>query len=93
MMPASAPPEAYQAQLEPAGHEGIDRHNGNDQPHRMTAAMVKVEREHLWFALVGVLVVLFKVTLDSTLWRRSFVPLLWPSCVAALGILLVLYTE
>jgi hypothetical protein len=93
MMPASAPPEAYQAQLEPAGHEGIDRHNGNGQPHRMTAAMVKVEREHLWFALVGVLVVLFKVTLDSTLWRRSFVPLLWPSCVAALGILLVLYTE
>ncbi|PYX67540.1 MAG: hypothetical protein DMG78_27505 [Acidobacteria bacterium] len=59
----------------------------------MTAAMVKVEREHLWFALVGVLVVLFKVILDSTLWRRSFVAWLWPSCVAALGILLVLYTE
>jgi hypothetical protein len=92
-MPASAPPEAHQAHLEPAGHEGTDRHNGNGQPHRMTAAMAKVEREHLWFALVGVFVVLFKVILDSTIWRRSFVPFLWPSCVAALGMLLVLYTE
>ena len=73
--------------------KGIDRHDGNGQPHRMTAAMVRVEREHLWFALVGVLVVLFKVILDSTLWRRSFVPFLWPSCFAALGIQLVLHTE
>ena len=93
MMPASAPPETHQAQLQSAVHEGTDRHNGNGQPHGMTAAMAKVEREHLWFALVGVFVALFKVTLDSTIWRRSFVPFLWPSCVAALGMLLVLYTE
>jgi len=93
MMPASAPPDVHQAKLESAGHEGTDRQNRNGQPHRMTAAMAKVEREHLWFALVGGFVVLFKVILDSTIWRRSFVPFLWPSCVAALGMLLVLYTE
>jgi hypothetical protein len=93
MVPASAPPDVHQAKLEPTGHEGTDRRNRNGQPHRMTAAMAKVEREHLWFALVGGLVVLFKVILDSTIWRRSFVPFLWPSCVAALGMLLVLYTE
>jgi hypothetical protein len=93
MKPASASPEAHQAQLQSAIHEGIDRRNGNGQPHCMTAALAKIEREHLWFALVGVFVVLFKVILDSTIWRRSFVPFLWPSCVAALGMLLVLYTE
>ena len=93
MMPAFAPPAVHQAKLESAGHEGTDRHNRNGQPHRMTAAMAKVEREHLWFALVGIFVVLFKVILDSTIWRRSFVPFLWPSCVAALGMLLVFYTE
>jgi hypothetical protein len=93
MMPTSAAHEAHQAQLELAGHEGTDGHNGNGQPHRMTAAMAKVEHQHLWFALVGVFIVLFKVILDSTIWRRSFVPFLWPSCVAALGMLLALYTE
>jgi hypothetical protein len=93
MMAASAPPDAHQAQLQAAVHEGTDSHNGNGQPHRMTPAMAKVEREHLWFALVGVFVVLFKVILDNTIWRRSFVPFLWPSCVAVLGMLLVLYTE
>jgi len=93
MMSASAAPDVHLAKLESAGHEGTDRQNHNGQPHRMTAAMAKVEREHLWFALVGVFVVLFKVILDSTIWRWSFVPFLWPSCVAALGMLLVLYTE
>ena len=59
----------------------------------MTAEMVKVEHQHLWFAVVGFAVVLFKVIYDSKIWRRSIVAFLWPTSVSVLGILLVFYTE
>ena len=61
--------------------------------HQMTAAMLKVEHQHQWFALIGIAVVLFKFLNDSAVWRRSFVPLLWPTCILVLGMLLVFYTE
>jgi hypothetical protein len=79
------------AHSETTAPEGVDSHNGGK--HLMNAAMVKVEHQHLWFALVGLAVVLFKVVHDGEMWRRSFVPFLWPSCIAVLGMLLVLYTE
>ena len=94
MMHASAPLDAQRTQLESPGDEATDRHNGgNGHRHHKTASMVKVEREHLWFALVGVAVVFFKVILDSTIWRRSFMLFAWPTSVAVLGMLLVFYTE
>jgi hypothetical protein len=43
--------------------------------------------------VVGFTLVLFKVIHDSKIWRRSVVPFLWPTGVAVLGILLVVYTE
>ena len=93
MMHASARVEGA-AHSETAGPKGIGSHNGgNVHQHVMTAAMVRVEHQHLWFAVVGIAVVLFKVIYDSEIWRRSFVPFLWPSCIAVLGMLLVLYTE
>jgi hypothetical protein len=94
MMYSSAPLEAQQTQLEADGNEEMDRNNrGNGHQHHMTAEMVKVEHQHLWFAVVGFAVVLFKVIYDSKIWHRSIVPFLWPTGVAVLGILLVFYTE
>jgi hypothetical protein len=94
MMHSSAPLEAQQTQLEAVGNEEMDRNNrGNSHQHHMTAAMVKVEHQHLWFAVVGFALVLFKVIHDSKIWHRSIVPFLWPTGVAVLGILLVFYTE
>jgi hypothetical protein len=61
--------------------------------HHMTAAMLKVEHQHQWFALIGIAIVLFKFLNDSAVWRRSFVPLLWPTCISVLGMLLIFYTE
>ena len=94
MMHSAAPPEDQRTKLEAAEDEKMDRHNDvNGHQHHMTAAMLNVEHQHLWFAVVGFAVVLFKVTYDSKIWRRSIVPFLWPASVAVLGILLVFYTE
>ena len=68
-------------------------HEVNGHQHHMTAAMVKVERQHLWFAVVGLAVVFFKVIYDSKIWRGSIVPFLWPMSVSVLGMLLVFYAE
>jgi len=90
MMRSSAPLEAQRIQVAATGNEGMGTHG---HQHHMTAAMVKVEHQHLWFAIVGFAVVLFKVIYDSRISRRSIVPFLWPTSVAVLGVLLVLYTE
>jgi copper resistance protein D len=59
----------------------------------MTESMAKIKRQHLWFSIVGLSVMLFKFLSDGSYWRRSFVPFLWPVCISILGVLLILYTE
>lgn len=77
-----------------ASAQEMETHYGSqDRQHHMTAAMLKVQHQHLCFALIGVVCILFKFIHDSGVWRRPFVPFLWPSCVALLGMLLVFYTE
>jgi len=86
--------ETQRPQSVAAGHQGMEMDDGSHgHHHHMTAAMLKVQQQHLWFALIGVACVLFKFLYDSGVWRRSFVPFLWPSCISLLGMLLVLYTE
>jgi hypothetical protein len=61
--------------------------------HHMTPSMLMVEGEHRWFMIVGLGVALFKLVSDGELWRRRFVPYIWPSGMVLLGLLLVLYRE
>ena len=61
--------------------------------HHMTAAMLHVKAQHLWFTLVGAAIALFKFIDDSNFWRKRLVPYLWPSGMLVLGVLLALYTE
>ena len=61
--------------------------------HLMTASMLLVERQHLWFMVVGLAIVLFKFFSDSELFRSRVVPCIWPSCTMLLGVLLILYRE
>ena len=61
--------------------------------HIMTASMLHVRQQHLWFTLVGVAIALLKFVHDGSFWRRTFVPYLWPGAICILGILLVSYTE
>jgi hypothetical protein len=64
-----------------------------DHHHHMTPSMLLVEREHFWFMIVGLGLALFKLISDGELWRRRFVPYVWPGGMMLLGLLLVLYRE
>ena len=70
-----------------------DANNPSAHSHEMSEGMLKVERQHSWFTVVGVAVALLKFMADSELWRRTFVLHLWPGFVTLLGVLLVFYTE
>jgi hypothetical protein len=59
----------------------------------MTASMIRVERQHLWFMIVGVAIGLFKLISDSELFRSRFVRCIWPGCMVLLGLMLVVYRE
>lgn len=86
--------ETQQTPMPATAHEDTEMHqeeHGHQQ--HMTMSMLKIEREHMWFALIGAFVIIFKMIHDSSVWRRSVVPVLWPICIVVLGMLLVLYTE
>jgi len=61
--------------------------------HKMTRSMLLVKREHLWFMIVGLGMALFKFVSDGEIWRRRFLPYVWPGGMMLLGVLLVLYRE
>ena len=70
-----------------AGNIPISHH------HAMTASMLRVEREHMWFMIVGLAIGLFKFISDGEFFRTRVVPYLWPSCMLLLGFMLVFYRE
>jgi len=75
-------------------HEGMQMSGGAEHHHHhMTASQMKVEGEHMWFLVVGIGIALFKLLRDSEIWKRPFVPFLWPSLMGVLGLLLIVYTE
>ena len=61
--------------------------------HLMTASMLRVEREHMWFMIIGLAIGLFKFISDGSFVRNRIIPVLWPSCITLLGIMLVFYRE
>jgi hypothetical protein len=70
--------------------------HGSPQPphhHVMTGVMLKVRREHIWFAAVGFCIALCKFLYDANFLRGRVGPYLWANSMIALGILLVMYTE
>ncbi len=66
-------------------------HTGH-QHHLMTASMLRVKREHMWFMIVGLAIALFKFLSDGEFFSR-IVQYMWPSCMALLGFMLVFYRE
>src|SRR5215469_12466561 len=61
--------------------------------HAMTASTLRVEREHMWFMIVGLAIGLFKFISDGEFFRTRVVPYLWPSCMVLLGFMLMFYRE
>ena len=61
--------------------------------HHMNGAMEKIQREHAWFVVVGIFVVLFKFVYDSSRHPGGIPFHLWASSMMVLGCLLLMYTE
>jgi hypothetical protein len=61
--------------------------------HVMTPSMVRIERQHLWFVVIGLAIAVFKFISDSELFRHRLIPWMWPSCTMLLGLMLVFYRE
>jgi hypothetical protein len=104
-LPPSEPPPMHHHEMmakssaemqhpEIADHESMSTAASvHGHQHVMTAAMIKIQQQHLWFALIGLAVVVFKFIDDSAMWRRPLASFLWPSWIAVLGMLLLSYTE
>jgi hypothetical protein len=63
------------------------------QHHLMTASMLRVEREHMWFMIIGLAIALFKFLSDGEFFHSRIVQYMWPSCIVLLGLMLVFYRE
>jgi len=95
-LPGLAPLERPRPQLEVAAapHEDMEMHNAsNRHQDHMTVSMLRVEQQHVWFALIGAAVVLFKFINDRATSPRHCISFLWPACIVVLGMLLVFYIE
>lgn len=76
---------ASAAEATPAG-------NHHDH-HLMNPKMQRIQRQHVWMAILGIAVAMFKFLADGGFLRNRIVAYLWPSAVAALGLLLIFYRE
>lgn len=65
---------------------------GPNESHVMDASMMRIQREHLWMTIVGLALIVFKFWADSPGSRR-FMHAAWPTAMACLGLLLILYRE
>jgi len=61
--------------------------------HVMSASMLLVEREHMWFLIVGLAIGLFKFVSDGEFFRNRIASWMWPTCMLLLGFMLVFYRE
>lgn len=61
--------------------------------HAMTGTAAKIQNQHIWFAIAGFCIALFKFLYDSTRPPARIFSYLWANSVIVLGLLLVLYTE
>lgn len=67
--------------------------NSRSHHHVMTASMVRVEREHFWFMIIGLGIAMFKLISDGEFLRNRIIPYIWPACMTVLGFMLVFYRE
>jgi hypothetical protein len=63
------------------------------QQHQMSPKMQRIQRQHVWMAILGTMIAVFKFLADSRLLKSRAIPYIWPSAVAILGVLLMVYRE
>jgi len=85
----AASPQANSASpATPPSSAGPQQHH-----HGMNVHMANVQRQHAWFAVVGLCVALFKLLHDAARPPARVRQHLWANSVIVLGVLLLLYTE
>lgn len=75
-----------------AGEMMATVHSGTSEHHHHHT-ITHIEEQHLWFAVLGMTLAVFKWVDDGHFWQGKFVSYLWPFSMITLGVLLVLYTE
>ncbi len=87
-----APPEMTEAMK---GMEGMGNMGGGmtGHGHAMTGTMMKIQREHIGFSIVGAGVAISKFVYDGGFLKNRVLPFIWPACISILGVMLLLYTE
>ena len=73
-----------------SGETHLQDHHKHD--HHKNDAVLKIERQHMWFAIIGFCVAFFKC-LDDMRPSAKIARYPWAQCIIALGVLLVLYVE
>jgi hypothetical protein len=61
--------------------------------HTMTATMLKIQRQHFWMTIAGIVFAFSKFLADSRSSLSRFMQFVWPSAMACVGVLLVIYRE
>lgn len=89
LQPSAMPMDHSQMTMDAEPHSTV----ANDQHHMMTASMLLVERQHLWFLIVGLAIAVFKFLADGEFFQNHIVPYMAPGCMLLLGFLLMFYRE
>src|SRR5262245_50364845 len=76
---------ASAAEAPPAG--------SHHEQHQMSPKMQRIQRQHVWMAILGIAIAIFKFLADGRFLRSRVIAYLWPSAVAALGLVLLFYRE
>lgn len=87
-----ASPEMTQAMKGMEGMGGSPEAMGHGS-HTMTATMMKIQREHIRFSVVGAGVAISKFLYDAAFWKNRVLPFISQACISILGIMLLLYAE
>lgn len=87
---------------QPMAASEAHHHHGQNTPvssdpraheHTMTPTMRKIQREHFWMTVTGIVFALTKFLADSRSSFSRFMQLCWPTAMACLGVLLIMYRE
>jgi hypothetical protein len=91
---SSEEPETHHhSHATPALTSAVPDKSNHGRAHTMTASAIHIERQHAWFAVIGVCVAVLKLLQYSADRSSGIRPYLWAHAVIVLGVMLLLYSE
>jgi hypothetical protein len=91
---ATVEPESHHhSHPSPATTSAAPDPSNHSHAHMMTASAIHIQKEHAWFAVIGVCVAMLKLLQYSAGRSSRIRPYLWAHAVIILGVMLLLYSE